>query len=81
MGSTIATLMYSVQYTFYTVHCTMCFCLLLRGNKLLWLDLVPGDLMETSRIVPSAFIGSNFAHPTDGAAEKNVFGLILKTSW
>ena len=40
------------------LHYTTCFRLLLRGFKLLWQDLDPGDLIETSWIIPSAFIWS-----------------------
>ena len=41
---------------------------------------VPGELMGTSWLVPSAFIGPKWAQPRDGAAEK-VFWLVLQRLW
>ena len=35
-----------------------------KGPQLLWQKLVPSDLMGTSWLVPSAFIGPKLAHPS-----------------
>ena len=44
-----------------------------KRSLLLWQKLVPDELMETSWLVLSAFIGPKLAQSRDGAAEKKVF--------
>ena len=55
------------------LHYTTCFRLLLRGFKLLWQDLDPGDLIETSWIIPSAFILSKVGTSQRWHCRKNLW--------
>ena len=45
-----------------------------------WQELVPGNLMRTIWLVPSAFIGPKWAQPRDGATEKSFFGFSINAS-
>ena len=61
---------FAFSVSVWVVHCTACTPLLVRGPRLLWQQLVPGDLIGDQLTGPQFIHWSKVAHPRDGTAEK-----------